>query len=95
MQTTSYLDHNTMSIGETFADSLVKIWLHDVSLRDLTWFSYIFPYDDVINESADVTKNNDVMAKVNIGNKSCTIPLLTCKTPSSFRMYYWVYRGGG
>ena len=85
---TSYLDHNSISIRETFPESLVTIRLDDVILRHVTSFSYIFPYYDVMNKSADVSKNNDVMVKVIIANKPSNVPLLACKTPSSFRMYY-------
>ena len=88
MHMTSYLDHNSISIRETFPESLVKIRLDDVILRHVTSFFYIFPYYDVTNKSADVSKNNDVMVEVIIANKPSNVPLLTCKTPSSLRMYY-------
>ena len=66
---TSYLYHNTILRRETFPEILVKIWVDDVILLDMTWFSYIFPYYDVIDKNADVSKNNDVIVKIIIVNK--------------------------
>ena len=82
MQMTSYLNHNTISIRETFPASLVQIRHDDVILRHVTSFSYIFPYYDVMNKSADVSKNDDFMVKVIIENKTSNVTSLTCKTPS-------------
>ena len=85
---TLYLHHSTISRRETFPEILMKIWLDDVILRHVTQFSYIFPYYDVINKNADISKNNDVRVKVIIANKHTNVPLLPCNTPSPLRMYY-------
>ena len=57
MQMTSYLHHNLILMKGTYAEILVKIRHDDVILRHLTSFSYIFPYYDVIDKNADVSKN--------------------------------------
>ena len=61
---------------ETYPEILVKIRHDDVILRQLTSFSYIFPYYDVIDKNADVSKNNDVVVKIIIVNKRTKVPLL-------------------
>ena len=47
---TLYLDHNIISIKETFPVILVKIRHDDVILRHITSFFYIFPYYDIIKK---------------------------------------------
>ena len=56
VQITSYFDHSTIFIRETFSEVFVKIRHDDVILRQLTSFSYIFLYYDVIDKNADVSK---------------------------------------
>ena len=56
VQITSYFDHSTIFIRETFSEVFVKIRHDDVILRQLTSFSYIFLYCDVIDKNADVSK---------------------------------------
>ena len=75
VQLTSYFHHNTISVRETFPEGLVKIRQYDVILRHMTSFSYIFPYCDVIDKNADVSKNNDAMIKVRIEIESCYVTL--------------------
>ena len=77
----SYLHHNTIYSREKFPEIFLKIWVDDVILRHMTWFSYIFSYYDVINKNADVSKNNDVIVKIIILNKRTKVPLL-------LHMYY-------
>ena len=72
---TSYLHHKTILIRKTFPEILVKIRQDGVILWHMTSFSYIFPYYDVIVIIADVSKNNDVMVKVNIANKTFCVTL--------------------
>ena len=67
VQMLSYLYHNIISQRETYPEVLVKIRHDDVILRHVTYFSYIFPIYDVINKNADVSKTDDVMAKVMVG----------------------------
>ena len=59
----------------------MKIQHDDVILRYITLFSYIFPYYDVIDRNADVSKNNDVILKAVIANKCSNVTLLLCNTP--------------
>ena len=66
---------------------LVKIWVDDVILLHMTWFSYIFPYYDVMDKNADISKNNDVIVKIIIVNKRTKVALLPCKIPPPLRMY--------
>ena len=74
-QMTSYLHHNIISRRQTFPEVFVKIRHDDAILRHMTSFSYIFPYYDVTNKSADVSKNNDVMIKVRIEIESYYVTL--------------------
>ena len=78
MQMTSYLHHNLILMKATYPD-MVKIRRDDVILRHLPSFSYIFPYYDAIDKNADVSENNDVIAKVKIAIKSSDVTLQTCK----------------
>ena len=68
MQMTSYLHHNLILMKETYPEIFVKIRRRDVILRHVTSFSYIFPYYSVIDKSADISKNNDVILKVSMEN---------------------------
>ena len=55
-QITSYFHHSTIFIRETFSEVFVKIRHDDVILRQLTSFSYIFLYCDIIDKNAAVSK---------------------------------------
>ena len=83
-----YLCHNIISVRLTFPEVLVKIRHDDIILWHMTSFSYIFPYYDVIDKSADVSKNNDITVKVIIENECSNVTLLPCNTPSPLHMYY-------
>ena len=87
MQMTSYLHHNFVLMEETYPEILVKIRQEDVILRHLTSFSYIFPYYDVIDKNADVSKYNDVIVFFSMENKSTNGTLLSCNTPPLLHMF--------
>ena len=72
---TSNSHHNTILIRETFPEIFVKIRRDDVILELMTSFSYIFPYYDVIDKNADISKNNDLRVKVIIANKHTNVTL--------------------
>ena len=76
-----------ISMKGTYSEILVKIRHDDVILWHMTSFSYIFPYYDVIGKSADVSKNNDVILKIFMENKSTYGTLLSCNTPSPLHMF--------
>ena len=78
MQMTSYSHHNLILLKGTYPEILVKIRQDDVILRHVTLFSYIFPYYDVIDENADVSKNNDVTCKILIETYSDLIEPQSC-----------------
>ena len=64
MQMTSYLHHYLISMKETYPEILVKIRHDDVILRQLTSFSYIFPYYDVIDKNDDVSTKKGLSVNV-------------------------------
>ena len=63
-QMSPYSYPNFIFIRETFPELLVKIGHDDVILRQITSFSYVFPYYDVIGKNADFGENNEVMPKL-------------------------------
>ena len=74
----SYLNHDIIPRIEIFSEVLVKIRHSNVTCRHFPILSYTFLYvfiDDVIYKSADISKDTDVMTKVDIANKTCYITL--------------------
>ena len=75
----SYLNHDIIPRIEIFPEVLVKIRHSNVTCRHFPILSYIFPIyfhcNDVIYKSADISKDTDVMTKVDIANKTCYITL--------------------
>ena len=88
MEMSWYLYHNLILMKQTYPEIFVNIGHDDVILWHMTSFPYIFPYYDVIGKSADISKNNDVIQKVSMENKSTYVTLLSCKVSPSLHKYY-------
>ena len=56
MQMTPYLQHNLILMKWTYSEIFMKIRHDDVILQLVTSFSYIFPYYDVIDKNADISR---------------------------------------
>ena len=88
METTSHSYHNLILMIQTYSEIFVNIGHDDIILWHMTSFPYIFPYNDVIGKSVDISKNIDVILKVSMENKSTYVTLLSCKVSPSLHKYY-------
>ena len=63
MQMTLYLEHNLILMEWTYPEIFMKIRHDDVILQVVTSFSYIFPYYDVIDKNADISRKKYTRVK--------------------------------